>query len=182
VRLAVIGRLGWIKRQQARFQAQPRISPREFVSGESHYVFGRRHRLRVVPNKGRSKIILRPQTRLELHIRRDARVAQKNRILQAWYRDQLKVRIPGLLAKWQPILGVKAAGWGIRKMKTCHVETQRIWLNVELATKPVQCLEYILVHELAHLIERTHNDRFVAVMNRVLPQWRLCRQKLNSAP
>lgn len=91
-----------------------------------------------------------------------------------------------MLAKWQPIPGVTAAGWGIRKMKTrwgtCHVETQRIWLNLELAKKPVQCLEYIVVHELALLIEQTHNERFVAVMNRVLPEWRLCRQKLNSAP
>jgi predicted metal-dependent hydrolase len=186
VRLAVIGKLGWIKRQQARFAAQPRLSAREFVSGESHFVFGRRYRLRVIPCEGRPKILLRLPSRLELHIRPDATSSQKHRVLQQWYREQLKLRIPALLEKWQPILGVQAADWGVRKMKTrwgtCNVGARRIWLNLELAQKPVQCLEYILVHELAHLIERTHNERFVSLMNQHLPQWRLRREKLNAEP
>ncbi len=186
VRVAVISKLGWIKRQQVRFAAQPRLSPRELVSGESHYVFGRRYRLRVLPHPGQANVRLRTSSRLELHIRPEATAAQKNRVLQAWYRTQLKARIPELLAKWQPILGVHAADWGIRKMKTrwgtCNIEARRIWLNLELAQKSPQCLEYILVHELAHLIERKHNDRFVALMNQHLPQWRLRREKLNAMP
>ena len=186
VRLAVIGKLGWIKRQQARFAAQPRLSPRELVGGESHTVFGRRYRLRVVPSVGVAEVVLRPGLRLELHISADASLARRERVLKAWYREKLKARVPTLLEKWQPLLGVEAVAWGIRKMKTrwgtCNVEARRIWLNLELAHKLPQCLEYILVHELAHLIERTHNDRFVALMNRHLPQWRLRRQQLNAAP
>lgn len=186
VRLAVISKLGWIKRQQVRFAAQPRLSPRELVTGESHYVFGRRYRMRVLSYAGRANVRLRTSSRLELHIRSEATSVQKNRVLQAWYRAQLKARIPALLEKWQPILGVQAADWGIRKMKTrwgtCNVEARRIWLNLELAQKSPQCLEYILVHELAHLIERKHNDRFVALMNQHLPQWRLRREKLNTMP
>ncbi len=186
VRLAVIGKLGWIKRQQARFAAQPRLSPRELVSGESHYVFGRRYRLRVVPSDGRAEVALRPGSRLELHIGANASAARRQRVLQAWYRERLKARLPALLEKWQPLLGVETVAWGIKKMKTrwgtCNVEARRVWLNLELAHKAPACLEYILVHELAHLIERTHNDRFLALMNRHLPQWRLRRQQLNSAP
>ncbi len=186
VRLAVIGKLGWIKRQQARFGRQPRQSAREWVSGESHYVFGRRYRLRVVAHDGPPEVILRGQSRLELRIRPEATAAQKERTLQTWYREQLKSRIPALLEKWQPSLGVEAAAWGVKRMKTrwgsCTTEARRIWLNLELAKKPPGCLEYILVHELVHLIERHHNDRFVALMTRHLPHWQHLRRELNAAP
>jgi len=107
-------------------------------------------------------------------------------VLQRWYRQQLKELIPPLLEKWQSVLGAQIAHWGIKKMKTkwgaCNFEARSIWLNLELAKKPVQCLEYIVVHELVHLIERHHNDRFVSIMDKHLPQWRLHRQELNSAP
>jgi len=186
VRLAVIGKLGWIKRQQTRFSTQPRQSAREWVSGETHYVFGRRYRMRVVTTEGPAKVVLRNSSRLELHIRPDASGAQKDRVLQAWYRQQLKLRIPPLLEKWQPILGVEAVAWGIKKMKTrwgtCTIEARRIWLNLELAKKKPGCLEYILVHELVHLLERHHNDHFVALMNRCLPHWQHLRRELNAAP
>lgn len=186
VRLAVIGKLGWIKRQQTRFSDQPRESTRELVSGESHYVFGRRYRLRVVPTDGPTKLVTRSQSRLELHIKPGASVSAKDHALQAWYRQQLKARVPALLEKWQSILGVEAADWRIKKMKTrwgsCTTEARRIWLNLELAKKKPGCLEYILVHELVHLLERHHNDRFVALMNRYLPHWQHLRQELNAAP
>lgn len=186
VRLAVVSKLGWIKRQQARFERQPRQSAREFVSGETHYVFGRRYRLRIVPHDGPPEILLRSQFRLELRIRPAASAAQKERALQAWYREQLKARIPVLLEKWQPILGIEADTWGVKRMKTrwgsCTTEARRIWLNLELAKKPPGCLEYILVHELVHLIERHHNDRFIALMTRHLPHWQHLRQDLNAAP
>ena len=186
VRLAVIGKLSWIKRQQARFKAQSRQSEREMVSGESHYFMGRRYRLRVIPHEGAAQVRLRKKSALDLYVRPAMSAEQRERVLRQWYRQQLKTLLPPLLEKWQPLLGVQVAEWGIKKMKTrwgtCNIEARRIWLNLELAKKPVQCLEYILVHELAHLIERKHNDRFVALMNQHLPQWRLRRQKLNTVP
>ena len=186
VRLAVIGKLGWIKRQKAKFQAQPRQSEREMVSGESHYFLGQRFRLRVVSHDGTPEVIVRNKSTIELRVRPGASAVQRERVLQAWYRKELKYLISPLLEKWQTVLGVQVAAWAIKKMKTkwgtCNIEARRIWLNLELAKKPVRCLEYIVVHELAHLIEKHHNDRFLAIMDKHLPQWRLHRQELNSAP
>jgi len=185
VRLAVIGKLGWIKRQQARFQSQPRQSQREMVSGESHYFLGRRYRLRVIPHQGAGRVVLRRPSTLELYVRLETTAEQRERLLQRWYRGQLKQLIPPLIEKWETILEVEAADWGIKRMKTkwgtCNIEARRIWLNLELAKKPMQCLEYIVAHELIHLIERHHNDRFVALMNQHLPQWQLHREELNAA-
>jgi predicted metal-dependent hydrolase len=179
VRLAVVGKLGWIKRQRARFKAQPRQSAREMVRGESHFL-GTRYRLRVIQHDGAPRVVLRNRSAMELYVRPGKTAEQRERVLHWWYRQQLKELIPPLLKKWQSALGIQVADWRIKKMKTkwgtCSVDARRIWLNLELAKKPVQCLEYIVVHELVHLIERHHNDRFV------LPQWRLHRQKLNAAP
>lgn len=186
VRLAVIGKLGWIKRQRARFEAQPRQSAREMVSGESHYLLGRRYRLRVIKGDGVAKIARRSHSMLELHVRPESTVAQRQRVLQAWYRQQLRALIPPLLEKWQSVLGVRADEFGIKKMKTkwgtCNIEARRIWVNLELAKKPVACLEYIVVHELTHLLERNHNERFAAIMDRHLPTWRMSRKELNAEP
>jgi len=186
VRLAVIGKLGWIKKQRAKFAAQPRQTEREMVSGESHYFLGRRYRLRVVERDGPSRVVLRNRTTLELHMRSESDASAREQVLQRWYRARLRELVPPLLAKWEAILGVQAASWGIKKMKTkwgaCNVDARRIWLNLELAKKPVQCLEYLIVHELTHLIERHHNDRFVSLLDRHLPHWRRHRQELNSAP
>jgi predicted metal-dependent hydrolase len=186
VRLAVVGKLGWIKRQRARFEAQPRQSAREMVSGESHYFLGQRYRLRVVTYEGPAKVMVRNKSVIELHVRRESSAEHRERVLQRWYRQQLKELIPPLLQKWQPVLGVQANEWGIKKMKTkwgaCNVKARRIWLNLELAKKPAQCLEYIIVHELLHLLERQHNDTFTALMNEFLPQWKSRRAELNAAP
>jgi hypothetical protein len=130
--------------------------------------------------------VLRSRTILELHVPRGADVRARERILHRWYRAHLREMIPPLLAKWESILGVHAAGWGIRRMKTkwgaCNVDARRIWVNLELAKKPPQCIEYLIVHELAHLLDRRHGDAFVSLMDRHLPQWRLHRQTLNAAP
>jgi len=186
VRLAVIGKLGWIKRQRARFEAQPRQSAREMVSGESHYFLGRRYRLRVIKHDGPAAVVLRHKSTLELHVRPETTADQRNRVLHQWYRQRLKELIPPLIQKWQAVLGVVAADWGVRKMKTrwgtCNPEARRIWLNLELAKKPVQCLEYIVAHEMVHLHQRHHNDRFIAMMDKHLPQWRVHRTILNSFP
>lgn len=186
VRLAVVGKLGWIKRQRAKFEAQPRQSRREMVSGESHYFLGIRYRLNVVKLDSRAKIILRGNSFMDLYVRPRTSSEKRERILQRWYREQLRVLIPSLLEKWQSEIGVQVTHWGIKRMKTkwgsCNMDTRRIWLNLELAKKPPSCLEYILVHELVHLLERHHGDRFRKHMDWVMPQWRLHREELNRAP
>jgi predicted metal-dependent hydrolase len=186
VRLAVIGKLGWIKRQQAGFESQPRQSEREMVSGEAHYYLGRRYRLRVIEHDGPGQVVLRTKTLLEIHARSDSAVEYREQVLQRWYRGQLKHMIPELIEKWESKLGIQIATWGVKRMKTrwgtCNIEARRIWINLELAKKPIQCLEYIVVHEMVHLLERHHNDTFIAIMNKCLPQWRMYRDELNAAP
>jgi predicted metal-dependent hydrolase len=186
VRLAVIGKLGWIRKQQAKFVAQPRQSEREMVSGESHYFLGRRYRLRVIEHHGATKVILRGNSSIDLYTRKGSRRHEREQVLQRWYRAQLKALILPLLHKWQPVLGVQVAGWGVKKMKTkwgsCNSNDRRIWLNLELAKKPVQCLEYIVFHEMVHLLERRHNDRFHALIDQFMPKWCLYREELNRSP
>jgi predicted metal-dependent hydrolase len=186
VRLAIVGRLGWIKKQRATFAAQTRESAREMVSGESHYFLGRRYRLRVVLDVGPSRVVQQNRTRLELRVSLGADAKVRERALQRWYRQRLRELIPPLLEKWEPIVGVRVAFWGIKRMKTrwgsCNDVARRVWLNLELAKKPAACLEYILVHEMVHLKERHHTDQFRQYMDRFMPQWRLRREELNRAP
>lgn len=185
VRLAVISRLAWIRRKRKEFEGQDRQSRREFVTGESHYFEGRRYRLDVVVTKGATGIRLRGNAWIEMRVRhgtaRDAREA----MLYRWYRARLRERIPEMVAKWEPRIGVTVADWRIRRMKTrwgtCNPEARRIWLNSELAKKPVSCLEYVVVHEMIHLIERSHNDRFRRTLDRVMPGWRTRLEELNRA-
>lgn len=186
VRLAVIDKLGWIKRQQAKFEEQARQSEREMASGESHYYLGRRYRLQVVEEIGAARVVLRPGSILALHVPPASDAGERERLLQRWYRDRLRELIPPQLIRWQGILGVNVADWRIKRMKTrwgsCSVEARRIWLNLELVKKPAPCLEYLIVHELTHFIERHHNDRFIAILDQHLPDWRQRRELLNSAP
>ena len=186
VRLAVVGKLGWITRQRARFANQPRQSRREIVSGETHYFLGRRYRLRVIEHLGPGHVVLRGRTTLELWVRSGSDASARDQVLRRWYRDRLRELVPPLLAKWEPILGVHAADWRIRTMKTkwgaCSVDARRIWLNLELAKKPARCLEYLVVHELVHLAERRHNDVFTQMMDQHMPLWCQHRHELNSAP
>jgi predicted metal-dependent hydrolase len=186
VRLAVISRLAWIKRQQSKFEEQERQSAREYVSRESHYYQGNRYLLNVVYHDAPPKVVIRNKTTLDLFVRTGSDTAQRERALLAWYRKQLKQMIPPLIAKWEEIIGVEVADWGVKQMKTkwgtCNIEARRIWLNLELVKKPAHCLEFIIVHEIVHLLERHHNDRFVAHMDKFMPQWRLLRDELNRAP
>lgn len=186
VRLAVITRLGWIRRQRARFEDQDRQSERQMVSGESHYVRGRRYRLDVIEGEGSRSIAVRNHARLEVRVRPGTSRLGPDLVLQKWYRQQLRTQLPQLIAKWEPVIGVKIAECRIKKMKTrwgsCNVAARRIWLNLELAKKRPACLEYILVHEMVHMLERHHNDRFKELMDRFMPQWGLHREELNRAP
>ncbi len=186
VRLAVVSRLGWIRRQQARFAEQPRESAREMVTGESHYLWGRRYRLEVIEHDGPCRVQRKGRSRLVMYVRPWADTARRRRLLEDFYRRELRQRIPALIEQWQPVIGVPVAQWGVKKMKTrwgsCNPVARRIWLNLELAKKPPRCLEYILVHEMVHLLEWHHNDRFRGLMGCFLPSWRLRRDELNSSP
>jgi predicted metal-dependent hydrolase len=186
VRLAVISKLGWIKRQQIKFAEQERQSEREYVSGESHYFQGNRYLLNVVYYDGKPKVAIRNNTKIDLFVRLGSDTVQRERVMLAWYRKQLKEAVPLLITNWEAILGVRVSEWGVKQMKTkwgtCNIEASRIWLNLELAKKPIGCLEYIIVHELVHLIERHHNDRFTALMDKHLPSWRFAREVLNREP
>ena len=186
IRLAIISRLTWIRKHQAAFQAHPRQSLREMVSGESHYVFGRKYRLEVIERNGRHEVRFKGNQKLQLYVKPGTSPNNRQLVLQEWYRNELKKRIPTLLEHWQPILGHEASSWGIKRMKTkwgsCNIEQRRIWLNLELAKKPVECLEYVLVHELVHLLERHHNEHFKKLMDKFLPHWRHSRDILQKAP
>jgi predicted metal-dependent hydrolase len=186
VRLAVIGRLGWIKRQRARFAAQHRQSAREMVSGESHYFLGRRFRLRVIVDSGASKVVLRNKATLDLYVHAGADTDTRRRVLLRWYRKELRALVTRLLAKWQPVVGVRVADWRIKKMKTkwgsCNSEASRVWFNLELAKKPARCLEYVVVHELVHLLEPHHTVRFRALLDEFMPRWRMAQEELKNSP
>lgn len=186
VRLAVISRLGWIRRRQAEFKQQDRQSQREFVTGEGHYFLGQRYRLDLTEHHGPSTVRRVNNARMELRLRPGADLAKREAALQKWYRGRLRELLPPLLAKWEGKIGVKVSEVRIRRMKTrwgsCNAAAGRIWLNLELAKKPPQCLEYILVHEMVHLIERHHTDQFRTYMDRSMPQWRRHSDELNRAP
>jgi len=186
VRLFAVSKLPWIRKQQRKFENQPRQSEREFVSGESHYFNGERYLLNVIYRKGNAKVVIRNKTYMDLYVRENSNQEQHRRVVTEWYRKQLKTKIPDLIDKWQETIGVTLKGWGVRQMKTrwgtCNIEERRIWLNLELAKKPDLCLEYVIVHELVHLLERKHNDRFVELMDEFMPNWRLYRDELNQFP
>ena len=186
VRLAVISRLGWIRRQQAEFAQQDRQSQREFVTGESHYFWGRRYRIDMIEHNGPPAVRLPNNTTMELRVRPGSDRGVREAVLHRWYRHQLRAELPALVAKWQPRVGVIVNDVRIKKMKTrwgsCNAGAGRIWLNLELVKKPPACLAYILVHEMVHFLERHHNERFRALMDALMPQWRLYKDELNRAP
>ena len=186
VRLAVIARLAWIKRQQSKFEEQERESQREYVNGESHYFQGARYRLNVIIRDAPNRVVVRNKRFIDLYVRPHSTLEQRERIMSAWYRSYLRQTVPPLIEKWESIIGVQVGEWGVKQMKTrwgtCNIEARRVWLNLELAKKSARCLEYILVHEMVHLLERQHNERFLELMNKVMPQWRSLREELNRAP
>lgn len=186
VRLAIVSRIGWIRRQRQSFTRQQRQSAREMVTGESHYFAGNRYLLNVLEGRGNPRVIVANNRRLALYVKTGMDHNSRQRVLDRWYRSQLKARISELLPHWERVIGVKVADWRIKRMKTqwgsCNIEARRVWLNLELAKKAPRCLEYILVHEMVHLLERHHTDRFRALMDQFMPDWRLHRDALNEAP
>lgn len=185
IRVFAISKLAWIKTQQRKMREQDREAPREYRDRESHYVWGRRYLLRRMEKESAPRVELK-QTRLLLQVRPGTNEKRSREILDAWYREQLRAALPDLIAKWEPLMGVKVGHVFVQRMKTrwgsCNPASRAIRLNTDLARKPAGCLEYILVHEMAHLIEPTHNARFVAVIEMFLPQWQYLRKQLNHLP
>jgi predicted metal-dependent hydrolase len=185
VRLAVVSRLPWIKRQRDQLQAAQRQTIRDMVTGESHYVWGSRLRLKVIWRPGRAHIEV-DSDRLLLYAPAETTTEHRRDVLDRWYRDQLRRAIPDLIEKWERKMRVTVPKWSIRRMKTkwgsCNRETGHIWFNLELAKKHPESLEYIAVHEMTHLLERGHGERFTKLMDKFMPDWRSRRDQLNEAP
>ena len=184
IRLVVVSKLLWIKRHQAIFLGQPRQSNREYVSGESHYYKGDRYRLNLIECTGRQKVELKNSSRINLYARKESNVMVRQRILTEWYRQQLKEILPELIEKWEKSTGIQINEWRIKKMKTrwgsCNPSNKRIWINLELIKKPIHCLEYVLVHEMIHVLESQHNEKFIAYLDKFMPQWKIYRDELNN--
>ncbi len=185
LRIFAISKLGWIRKQRIKLQQQDRESVRDYVERESHYYLGRRYLLNVWKTDSSPKIELKHST-IEMHARPNMSVNKKQQVLDEWYRQRLKDMIPAVILKWEGKLNVHVSEFGVKKMKTrwgsCNQRAGRIWLNLELAKKPTQCLEYVIVHEMAHLQEKKHGERFAAIMDNALPMWRVHREELNRLP
>ncbi|MCH7225113.1 M48 family metallopeptidase [Haloferula sp. A504] len=185
LRVYVVSRLQWIRKQQEKLKGQDRETPRDYVERESHYLWGKRYLLTIDEKDEPPKVEL-THRQMILQVRPGATQAKREEVLASWYRDRLREAVPPLIARWEPMLGVKVKRFFIQHMKTkwggCSPERGTVRLNSELAKKPPECLEYLVVHEMVHLLEPTHNDRFLGLMDRFMPNWRSRRATLNSLP
>ncbi len=185
IRIYTISKLAWIKKQQQKFKSQVREAPREYLNKEGHYFLGKRYLLKVIEHNAPPEVHVKHKT-IELYVRPGTDMQKKHTIMEAWYREQLKELVPPIITKWEKVMKVSPNEFAVKKMKTkwgtCTRESKRIWLNLELAKKPFQCMEYIVVHEMVHLLERNHNERFVAYMDKFLPEWRELKNELNRLP
>lgn len=185
IRVFAVSKLDWIKQQQAKLRQQERETPREYIDRESHYVWGRRHLLTIRESRESPAVEVK-HSQLVLRVRHGTGERKREAIVEEWYREQLKKAVPILLARWQPLMGVTVERFFVQRMKTkwgsCNHEARTIRLNTELAKKPAECLEYLVVHELVHLLEPTHNARFVSLMDRFMPKWQFYREVLNRLP
>lgn len=185
IRVFAITKLAWIRKQQTKLLEQEREAPREFLDRESHYVWGKRYMLKVIENDQAPSIELK-HSKMLLHVRPGTSQPKCQVIVDEWYRLQLRLAAMPVIAKWEIRLGVKAERLFIQRMKTkwgsCNHHARTIRLNTDLAKKPAECLEYLVVHELVHLLEPTHNAHFVELMDQLMPKWRAQQDTLNRLP
>ena len=185
IRLFAIAKIGWIKQHQKKLRQQDREAPREYLDRESHYVWGKRYLLKIVESEGAPRVELKHKSML-LFVRPGTSEASKREAVEAWYREEIRAAVPALIAKWEPLLGVRVHRFFVQRMKTkwgsSRPESQSIRLNTELAKKAPECLEYIVVHEMTHFLVRRHDDPFIGLLNQHLPHWKAYRDQLNSAP
>lgn len=182
IRIYSISKLAWIKRQQAKLRKQKREAPRLFINRESHYFKGRRYMLKIVPTTGRHEVILKARS-IEMHVHLDTSKENKQKLMDDFYRSHLKAITATLIEKWEDLLYVQVKAFGIKRMTTkwgtCNEKAGRIWLNLELAKKPIEYIEYVVLHEMVHLKERKHNEKFVAYLDKHMPNWRHLKEELN---
>ena len=185
IRSFAISKLDWIKQQQQKLQEQERETPREYLDRESHYVWGKRYLLKIDEQYAPPKVELKHSTLL-LQVRPGTDMAKKQDLLAEWYRKQIKEAVPSIIDQWAPLMGVNVKHVFVQHMKTkwgsCNPSVGNIRLNSELAKKPRECLEFIVVHEMVHMLEPTHNPNFIAYMDRYMPQWEHYRDILNRLP
>lgn len=177
-------KLGWIKKQQEKFELQPRQSEREYVSGETLYVWGHQYFLQVEYNQKKNSLVLVGNKAI-LSVRKESTAKQREKFVNEWYRSLLKTEVEKYLPKWEALTGLYCDGWQSKYMTTkwgtCNTSTRKIWLNLQLAKKPIECLEYVILHELAHLKVKNHGPDFVAILDLHMPYWRECKKMLNDS-
>jgi len=183
LRLFIISKLGWIKKHIRNMNSQIREPKREYIQGESHWLEGQRYLLNIIEKEAPPNVGIRNKKYIDLQVRPGSDKAKREEVLREWYRNRLKSQIPVLITKWEDKLDVQIEEWGVKLMKTkwgsCNIDQRRIWLNLELAKKPKHCLDYVVLHEMVHLKERHHNDRFKALLDKYLPGWQNIREELN---
>lgn len=184
-RAYAISKLGWIRDQQAKLQAQARETPRQFVERESHYLWGQRYLLSVKEEEAKPSVCLGHRS-ITLTVRPGSTRAKREAVMHKWHLSLLHEAVPKLIHKWEPRLGVEVAGYFLQRMKTrwgsCNPHKRNIRLNTELVKKPKDLLEYVVVHEMLHLIVPTHNEKFLALLSQHYPTWREARAELNELP
>ena len=185
IRAYAISKLGWIRDQQAKLKAQAREAPRHFVERESHYLWGRRYLLNVIERDTRPGVSL-SHKHITLTVRPGSSQEKRAEVVHEWHKHLLHDAVPPLIARWEHKLGVKVTGYYLQRMKTkwgsCNHRAGNIRLNTELVKKPKDLLEYIIVHEIVHLIEPTHSERFIYLLDLHYPSWREARDELNALP
>ena len=185
IRVFAISKLDWIRHQQQKLRNQVRETPREYIDRENHYLWGKCYLLNLIEIEAPARLELQ-HDHILLQVRPGATTDRKRTIVDEFYRSQIEAAIPPLIVKWEDLMGVSVASFSIRKMKTkwgsCTPALQTIRFNLELAKKPAKCLEYVIVHEMVHLLEPSHNHRFVALMDSFMPQWRFYQSELNRLP
>ncbi len=183
VRLFLSSKLSWIKNHQNRLANQDRPINQDFITGEDHLFFGQSYLLTVFENSRKQGIVLSDPKNMNLYVKPGHTRDKRQKILIEWYRVELKKRIPAIIKKWERIIGVKVEDWGVKRMKTrwgtCNINGKRIWINLELVKKDPRCLDFIIVHEMVHLLEQNHNERFKAYMSQFLPNWQSIQKELN---
>lgn len=186
VRLFAISKISWIRKHQRNFLAQDRQPARQFKERESHYFQGKRYLLRIIEHEAPPKVLIKTKTYIDLYVRPNSTTEQRQLVINEWYRAELKKLIQPIIDKWSTQIGVTVNDWQVKQMKTqwgsCSIEKKRILINLELAKKQEKCLEYIIVHEMIHFLERHHNERFMYYMDNFLPNWKQLKAELNRLP
>lgn len=182
IKLFAVSKWAWIKDNIETVKNQTRIPPKDYISGESHYLFGKRYMLKVV--EGKSSIDIKGMNKLIMTVRKNATKDSKKRLMESWYRKQLTDKLNVLIPQWEETTGLQISSWQIKKMKTrwgsCSINKKSINFNLELAKRKVKEIEYVILHELSHLVEKTHNQKFVSHIEKYMPNWKLYRKELNS--